>query len=60
VAVDLPELDDVAVVAQRPVPGNRVLVVGIDQGAVDIEDNGGRFFGRHLGGLPALAHVPNG
>lgn len=39
VPVDFPELDGVAVSAERPVSGDRVLVVGVNQGAVDVEDD---------------------
>jgi hypothetical protein len=41
VAVDPPDRKDDAVLAERPVPGDRVLVVGVDERAVDVEDRGG-------------------
>ena len=37
VAVDLPDRRPVAMLAEGAVPGDRVLVVGVDQGAVDVE-----------------------
>jgi hypothetical protein len=37
--VDLPQRHDDVVAAQRPVPGQGVLVVTVDEGAVDVEDD---------------------
>ncbi len=41
VAVDAPDGGCQVVVAKRPVPGDRVVVVGVDEGAVEIEDRRG-------------------
>src|SRR6185312_4766885 len=46
VAVDFPDLNGVAVGSQGPVPGEGVLVVGVDQGPVDVEDHGQRLRAR--------------
>ena len=40
-AVQVPHRDDDAVVAERAVPRDHVLVVGVDEGAVDVEERGG-------------------
>src|SRR3954454_6155878 len=42
VAVDQPELHDEAVRAERPVPGDRVVVVRVDERAVDVDDRDGQ------------------
>jgi hypothetical protein len=60
VAVDLPELHGVVVCAQSPVPGDRVLVVGVDERAIDVEDDGGRLGGGHDEELPGLDCFPTG
>jgi hypothetical protein len=49
VAVDAPDRQRLAVLAERAKPGQRVLVVGVDERAVDVED--GR--GRHVIPLPS-------
>jgi hypothetical protein len=40
-AVDAPHRHHLTVLAQGAVPGQRVLVVGVDERAVDVEDGGG-------------------
>ena len=42
VAVDPPDRRRQVVLAKRPVPRDRVLVVGVDEGPVDVEDRRGR------------------
>ena len=38
VTVDAPDRRRQVVIAERPVPADRVLVVGVDEGAVDVEN----------------------
>jgi hypothetical protein len=46
------------VATQSPVPGDRVLVVGVDQGAVDVEDDRDRLFPARRDGFPLPAIEP--
>ena len=48
VTVDTPDRQQLLVLAKGPVPGDRVVVVGVDQGPVDVKDRGSR----HASPLP--------
>jgi hypothetical protein len=46
VAVDAPEREQLAMLAEGSVPGDGVVVVGVDERAVYVEDRGGWHTGR--------------
>src|SRR6185437_374375 len=41
VAMDAPDRQDQAMVGKRPKPRDGVVVIGVDEGAVDVQDSGG-------------------
>ena len=60
VAVDPPDRQHDAVLAERHVPGHRVLVVRVDEGAVDVEDRCGRHGAIAYPGYGHGMHVVHG